>query len=400
MPAKALSVGGVWRPGSDSHSSTTQAKYLYAAAVVGTGTSVFVADLRTRLKADPFGYVYGDADVEAPGSSGGQMMVAMDYVMGWSQMCETYQIQRLNSNLWYAAGTHESRELLARIAYRLANTAESAAFFAAPDEVAAAEPYLLTEELLAPAHDGVTRAGASTRVLDERCFGSSVASFPSPQGSAAAINQRKILETRAFRSKVQVLSEGCVATTNVAAPQMGAPWVPPRAMPKPRPLNWVVPKEAAFPLASACEQGLQALCETVKRVAINREARAAVRRTPCDIARDTGGHPVTHPVTQSDTKPVIQLATRRPLHSPSREDRQNRHAQVLAAVWKNRYIHRHMPLHPRAGSRRRLEEPALLDARALHDGRAARQNRQLADRRAGRRDGAAPEGARRGALRA
>ena len=74
--ARALSVGGVWRPGSDAHTSATQAKYLYAAAVVGTGTHVFVADLRTRLKADPFGYVYGDADIEAPGMSGGQMMVA------------------------------------------------------------------------------------------------------------------------------------------------------------------------------------------------------------------------------------------------------------------------------------------------------------------------------------
>ena len=216
--ARALSVGGVWRPGSDAHTSATQAKYLYAAAVVGTGTHVFVADLRTRLKADPFGYVYGDADIEAPGMSGGQMVVAMDHVMGWSQMCETYQISRLHSQLFYAAGTHESRELLARVGYRLANAAESAALFASPEDMAAAEPYILTEELLAPAHDGVTRAGASARVLDERCLGRSVAELPSAEASTAAINQRRILETRAFRSKVQVCGTAVTTVTTLDLP--------------------------------------------------------------------------------------------------------------------------------------------------------------------------------------
>ena len=47
-------------------------------------------------------------------------------------------------------------------------------------------------------------------------------------------------------------------------------------MPRPRPLNWVVPKEESFPLAAACEHGLQALCATVSRVAVNREVLAAV----------------------------------------------------------------------------------------------------------------------------
>eukprot|EP00966_Prymnesium_polylepis_P006747 155582-Prymnesium_polylepis.1 len=58
---------------------------------------------------------------------------------------------------------------------------------------------------------------------------------------------------------------------------MGAPWVTPNGMPTPRPLNWVVPKTAAFPPPDACARhGLERLCETVGRVAVNREVLAAV----------------------------------------------------------------------------------------------------------------------------
>lgn len=61
--------------------------------------------------------------------------------------------------MWYAAGTHEVHSLLSRIAYRLAHVAESALLFSSPADLLEAEPYFLTEELIAPAHEGVTRAG-------------------------------------------------------------------------------------------------------------------------------------------------------------------------------------------------------------------------------------------------
>jgi len=47
-------------------------------------------------------------------------------------------------------------------------------------------------------------------------------------------------------------------------------------MPKPRPLNWVLPRDMPFPSADACNNGLQALCQTLRQVAVNREVLAAV----------------------------------------------------------------------------------------------------------------------------
>jgi hypothetical protein len=91
--AKQLAVGAVWRPASDGVEARSglQAKYHYGAEVLSAGGGIVLADLGVRLRTDPLSMVHGDADVEAPGPSGGQMMVAMDFVMGWSQMCETYQ---------------------------------------------------------------------------------------------------------------------------------------------------------------------------------------------------------------------------------------------------------------------------------------------------------------------
>lgn len=92
--ARLLPVGAVWRPDDLKSATLPHAKYHYAAALARTGTDAFVADVGVRLKSDPFNLIYGDADVEAPGLGGGLMTVAMDPVMGWSTMCETYQIPR------------------------------------------------------------------------------------------------------------------------------------------------------------------------------------------------------------------------------------------------------------------------------------------------------------------
>ena len=83
--AKQLGCGGVWRvPDATLAAAPTPRarKYLAAAAVVAAGVSVVYADLRVSLSADPFGYIFGDADVEAASSGRGidrgHMRVAMD----------------------------------------------------------------------------------------------------------------------------------------------------------------------------------------------------------------------------------------------------------------------------------------------------------------------------------
>ena len=43
--------------------------------------------------------------------------------MGWSQMCESYEIGALNPHLWAAAATAEGREVLTAVAHRLAASA-------------------------------------------------------------------------------------------------------------------------------------------------------------------------------------------------------------------------------------------------------------------------------------
>jgi len=314
--AVALPIGAVWQPDS-LELGPRSAKYHYAAVVVGTGASVLVVDVGVRFQADPFGNLYGDADLEVPGQGNGNMMVAMDFEMGWSQMCETYYIPRLNPHMWYAAATHESRSLLERIAYRMANLAESVELFGSPAEAGPAEAYILTEELVAPAHEGVTRAGASLRVLDENCLARSACRLPSPERSPAALSQRNILDTRAFKSKRKVLADGCVVTSKVAAATIEAPWVEARGMPKPRPLNWVLPRDMPFPSADACNNGLQVLA------LISLMTGSRVRTWSAADVGQIGTCPqvILSPAAQALCQTLRQVAVNR---------------EVLAAVWKNR----------------------------------------------------------------
>ena len=285
--AKGLQGGaGVWRVPEATVAAAASAqpaqKYFIAAAVLATGCSVIYADLRTRFGTDPFGYVFHDADIEAPnsgrGSDRGHMRVAMDPSMGWSQMCESYEIGALNPNMWVAAATAEGREVLTRVGHRLAESR-------APE---ADEPYLLTEELVGPAHDGTTRAGATLRVAERECYastgGAKIATVPAAADSEATLPNGRILEAREFLSKPQVLSEGCTNTAKVPPGPKDAAWVAaPATLPRSRPLNWVVPKPAPgaaddnWPPADVCAAlQLEGLCETVKKVAINREVLAAV----------------------------------------------------------------------------------------------------------------------------
>ena len=59
---------------------------------------------RTHAHARTCRYIFGDADIEAASSGRGidrgHMRVAMDPSMGWSQMCESYEIAALNPHFW------------------------------------------------------------------------------------------------------------------------------------------------------------------------------------------------------------------------------------------------------------------------------------------------------------
>mgnify|MGYP006140506887 CR=1 FL=1 len=334
-----------------------EAKYRLAAMAVSFGVGVMVADVGVLFRRDPFTFLWEDSDFEVPGPDSGRMSPAMDVKMGWSQMCETYISGRLAPSLVYAAATHEARALLRRMAARVALGEVSMLN----------EAHALTEELLAPAHDGVTRAGATLRVMHPQCAEEKggrgraaegfVCSVPPPRHSEATLQQSKILESRAFYGKVQVLAEGCVATPKVAPNEMDTPWVASHAMPPPRPLNLLAPKGSEWPIAAACSTGgLPALCDTLKRVAINREVRPRSNARAVAVHGRWGtllcscGAQHWRPCARNARAPSAPGAarTQRGAHQhmstsacvrarahASHVTCTRTHAQVMAAVWKN-----------------------------------------------------------------
>lgn len=303
--AARLGCGGVWRAYLDAALADTtvaSTKYRAAALLLRTGATVLYVEASVTLHRDPFAAYYGDSDVEVAagrgGSGGGSnslftlrqrskpergmMTVASDPQMGWSQMCESYEIGAVSPHFWFAAPSAEAARTLTRVAARL----EAAADDSARAEL---EPYALTEELIAPAHDGERRAGASVRVIERRCAGvggGEVATVPESASSASFFSSHNaLLASREFRARPQVLSAGCVASELVppagaSAPGF-APWVSAGEVPTPRPLNWLLPGgpggSAEWPPPARCaELSLQPLCETLRRIAPRREVIAAV----------------------------------------------------------------------------------------------------------------------------
>ena len=124
---------------------------------------------------------------------------------------------------------------------------------------------------MALAHDGTTRAGTSLRVLDGKCFaaggGGGAAVARAPAGEAEAyVSQNDILGLARLPRAVA----GDAARLRAGGGDRG------RA-PTPRPLNWVIGEQEAWPPQAECDRlGLQALCETVGKVAVKREVIAAV----------------------------------------------------------------------------------------------------------------------------
>jgi len=235
------------------------------AELLEVGCSVLFADLRVSWSDAPFSYLYDDTDLEALGGGGaldaGRVVSVDDAQMGWSRYAQSLAIQALNPNLFYLSATYESvayaRKCLARI--------QALGKDASEQDIA----FVMTDEAISPSHDGVRRAGISVRLLDGRCFGNghgSVAAAPLVGSShGAQHNPQAILSSRNFAAKALVLTHGC------------SPVAPSPGDPPPRPMNWVIPKSDPWPPQAICASlGLESLCETVARVAVNREVIAAV----------------------------------------------------------------------------------------------------------------------------
>ena len=261
MPAAAAGGGG----------GSAAFKWAAVAEVLAAGCSAFVADAAAELFESPLPYAHRDSDVEGVATATsymarGHVLSVDDAQMGWSRYAQSMVISPLNPSLGYFAATHQSVQLAKTLAARLGCERP-------PCDVTAggtAEAYALTEEVAGPAYEGVTRAGVSFRLLSDGCFGTgggSVGRAPALTDASRShgANPNAILSSRAFDSREQTLAHGCAVVPRK-----------PHA-PTPRPLNWVVPAEVAWPPSAECDRlGLQALCATVGRVAVNREVIAAV----------------------------------------------------------------------------------------------------------------------------
>ena len=150
-------------------------KWEAIAALLGGGVGVLYADVDAVIASNPWSRLAADSDYEGLSTgwededARGHVMGSDDPPMGWSRYCETMRAALLDPSLFFMQPTVEARALALRMAELAAAAGWAEAFGAAwgagPDEATA-----LTMELLAPAHDAVTRVGASVRVLPVGCW--------------------------------------------------------------------------------------------------------------------------------------------------------------------------------------------------------------------------------------
>lgn len=264
--AKTLGVGGTLQLSAAQIALPVPArKWALLELLLAAGISVLFCSPQTRWLGSPWRYLYRDSDLEiaSTGASREQLgtVVAVDDAqMGWSRHAQSLAISHLSPALFYAAATTESLHVAVHMQINLR---------AAGADAAAHEAHALTDELLAPAHDRKRRAGASMRLLSDRCFGvgrGSVASAPAPTRDRFRESANDVLGSRNFGQREEVLNGiGC------------APQPADTGQPMPRRLNWVVSADESWPPFDRCRTlGVMLLCETVARVAVNREVVAAV----------------------------------------------------------------------------------------------------------------------------
>ena len=152
-------------------------KWAALAEVLEAGVEVLYADVDAVLAAPPFDLLHADTDF-AGLSEGwediflrGHVMGADDPSMGWSRYCESMRAALLAPSLFHLLPTHPAVALAQRMARQAARSghawpsATGAAWARDASEAAA-----LSDELLLPAHDGVTRVGCKVRVLHADCW--------------------------------------------------------------------------------------------------------------------------------------------------------------------------------------------------------------------------------------
>ena len=264
--AQALGVGGTLHLSVAQRALPTPLrKWALLEELLAAGVSVLYCSPQTRWLDSPWGYLHRDSDFEIASTNTGReqlgAVVAVDDTnMGWSRYAQSLVISHVNPTLFYATATTEAVHVAVHMQLDLR---------AASASMVSYEAHALTNELLAPAHDRQRRAGASVRVLSERCFGTgrgSVASAPAPAAISSRESPNAVLRSRDFKQRKEVLhGSGC------------APQPVDDSQPAPRRLNWIVSANEPWPPLERCRSlDVMPLCEIVARVAVDREVIAAV----------------------------------------------------------------------------------------------------------------------------
>ena len=160
--AKQAGLSGFALPAGPSQGASDAAfKYAAAAAVLRTGCSVLLAEASVKLRDTPFPYLHRQTDVEGVSTGGGRLtfggVVSVDdRQMGWSRYAQSLAIAAMTPHLVYLAATPEAVALVEVMRHRMAGP------WSTPASEHAAERYALTEEVFAPAHDGVCAPARSS----------------------------------------------------------------------------------------------------------------------------------------------------------------------------------------------------------------------------------------------
>ena len=127
------------------------------------GINVLLSDVDVAILADPFGYLYRDADWEGmtdgfdDPTAYGYDHVHDDPAMGWSRYAHSMRVFVQNSGFFYLSATLPSAALMARMKRRMAT-----------EDVW--DQQAVNEEIFRPSHDAYLSPMVSVRVMNFRCF--------------------------------------------------------------------------------------------------------------------------------------------------------------------------------------------------------------------------------------
>ena len=183
LPREALILdstewGGAPADAADTHAVIAVAFDLWRSLLVAGVGAMLLSPRVVLLRDRPLEYLHGDADVEVASegwdetSAYGYNHVLDDPSMGHTRSCHGLRIAAHDAWLSYAAPTREAVTLVGRVATRLRRDGRDGTLVYGATPSAASSLHL-SEELFLPAHNGVRRSGARTRVSNILCFGNS-----------------------------------------------------------------------------------------------------------------------------------------------------------------------------------------------------------------------------------